>query len=130
MKKFVILFFGVAIVTGSCKKEDLEPEFPFTITVKTLKDSLRAPNVEVILNADNPDSKVEIKGWTDVNGEVHLEYSHEAILNITAIRSNGPNTIPAWIGCSDINLVGNDRVYKTVYIEPYSENTQGCIAAN
>lgn len=124
MKKALIasLFIGLLV---SCGKEDVDPDYPFTIVVKTLQDSIRVPNiqVEVLAPSNTGAFKEFFEGWTDDYGEVSFEYDENAIFTIRATRGNNPIT---YIGCADVRLEPNKHVYKTVYIRPYDPEAPGC----
>ncbi len=124
MKKALlpILFAGLLF---SCETEDLTPDYPFTITVKTLQDSVRVPNtkVEVLAPSNSGAFHEFFEGWTDQHGEVSFEYDKNAVFTVRATRGNTPIT---YIGCADVRLEPNKRVYKTVYIQPFDPDAKGC----
>lgn len=124
MKKVLIfsLFIGLFC---SCKKEDLNPDYPFTIVVKTLSDSLRVANIRVeILAPVNSGAFVSFfEGWSNEKGEVSFEYDKDAVFSVRATRGVTPIT---FIGCTEVRLEPNTQVYKTVYIAPYDPEAEGC----
>lgn len=132
MKRFGLLVFLVSILLGTSCKKDLDPDFPFTIVVKTLADSLRTPNVQVVVSVDVPGNLVFLSGVSGNNGEIDFEYDMEAILDVKATRgqNNDPNQTPSWIGCTNVRLQPNERVYKTVYIQPFNPSIGGCLSIN
>ncbi|MCR9152824.1 MAG: hypothetical protein ACPGVV_02725 [Croceimicrobium sp.] len=125
MKK---LFLGLAIASmffySSCENEELNPNYPFTIVVKTQSDSLLVQNVRVEVAAPVPGNKVWLDGRTNTNGEVDFEYDQAATLGVRASRGDRPDY--TWIGCTEIRLLPNEHVTKTVYIQPYDSLLVGC----
>ncbi len=125
MKKlFAGLFCFSLLFLFSCENEELNPEYPFTIVVRTLSDSTRMQNVFVEVSAPIPGNQVWINGNTNEVGEVDFEYDRAATLSIRASRGERPDY--TWIGCTEIRLLPNERVTKTVYIEPYDTLLVGC----
>ncbi len=124
--KIVVFSLTVILFTASssCRKADLDPDYKFTIIVKTLSDSTRVANVFVELIAPVPGSRVDLDGFTDENGEVDFEYDEEATLLIRATR--GPQGAYLWIGCNNIRLLDDRRATQTVYIRPYDPEVEGC----
>lgn len=118
------LTFGLWMINGGCQKDDLNPNYPFKVVVKTLADSLRVPNVDVTVLAPIPENVVYFKKTTNIEGEVHFEYDRNAILLIRASRGKRPDY--EWIGCSEIRLKANETVSQTVYIRPYDPEVEGC----
>lgn len=125
MKKLLITFAILgAFLVGACENDELNPEYPFTIVVKTIQDSLRVQNVFVEVNAPVPNNTVFINGSTDENGEVSFNYDQAATLNIRASRGERPDY--TWIGCTEVRLIPNESIVKTVYIQPYDSLLIGC----
>lgn len=120
----LVLTVGLWTITGGCQKEDLDPDYPFKVVVKTLADSTRVPNVDVTVLAPIPENIVYFKGSTNENGEVSFEYDRNAILLIRASRGKRPDY--SWIGCAEIRLKANETVSQTVYIRPYDPEVEGC----
>lgn len=112
------------VFTFSCEKDDLNPEYPFTITVKTLADSTLAGNTLVVAYAPGDNNTTFLEGYTDEQGVVSFEYDKAAILEIRATRGESPDF--TWIGCTDVRLEANTEVSKTVYIRPYNPSVIGC----
>ncbi len=112
------------IFTQSCKKVELDPEYPFIITVKTLSDSTRVANVFVEVLALVPKSIIDFNSYTDENGEVDFVYDEEATFLIRATRGN--KMAYTWIGCNYIRLRAEKKVRQTVYIRPYNPKVEGC----
>ena len=112
----------------SCKKIDQSPDYPFTITVKTLEDSTRIQNAKVeIYVPPTIGSKVTFVASTDEKGEVSFEYDKDAVFNVRATRgSSQANSTPTYIGCTYVRLEPNKHVYQTVYIRPYDPEAPGC----
>lgn len=125
MRKLVA---GLAILSGlvfaACENEELNPTYPFTIVVKTLEDSMRVQNVFVEVAAPVPGNTVWINGSSNEEGEVSFRYDQAATLNVRASRGERPDY--TWIGCTEIRLIPNELVTKTVYIEPYDTLLVGC----
>lgn len=125
MRKLVA---GLAILSGlvfaACENEELNPTYPFTIVVKTLEDSTRVQNVLVEVAAPVPGNTVWINGSSNEVGEVSFRYDQAATLNVRASRGDRPDY--TWIGCTEIRLIPNELVTKTVYIEPYDTLLVGC----
>ncbi|AEV33320.1 hypothetical protein Oweho_2349 [Owenweeksia hongkongensis DSM 17368] len=125
MKKifFPLIILSLALIF-SCKKEDLDPEYPFTIVVKTYDDSISVANVNVEVFTPVQGNTVDMLGITDQNGKVSFTYDQNAVLLIRATRGANPF---AYMGCADIRLEPNERVTKTVYLEVYDPNVPGCV---
>lgn len=125
MKKALLFSLFVGLLISCGKKEDLNPDYPFTIVVKTYEDSLRVANIRVeVLAPSNTGAFVEFfEGWTNEKGEVHFEYDKNAVFTTRATRGLNPIT---HIGCADVRLEPNRDVYKTVYIKPYDSQAGGC----
>lgn len=125
MRKLVagIAIFSL-ILFASCENEELNPTYPFTIVVKTFEDSTRVQNVFVEVAAPIPGNTVWINGNSNEVGEVDFRYDQAATLNIRASRGKRPDY--TWIGCTEIRLIPNEHVTKTVYIEPYDTLLVGC----
>ena len=127
MKKLLLSAFvslGLIFAFISCEKEDLNPEYPFTIVVKTFDDSVRVSNAFVRVLAPVQGSKVYFEGYSDENGRVSFKYDRDAIFLIQATR--GPVNDPTYIGCTEIRLAPNETVVKTVYLEKEDPEIQGC----
>jgi len=129
MKKIIkITLVSVAFllfaVSQSCKKAELDPEYTFTVVVKTLSDSTRVSNVNVEILAPVPNSRVKLLGATDQEGEVTFKYNKEATLLIRATRGERGNY--TWIGCNYIRLLAEEVALQTVYIRPYDPEIEGC----
>lgn len=126
MKKtlFTILALS-AVLLFSCKKEEeLHPEFPFTVVVKTYDDSVAVSNVKVEVFTPIQGNIVEMVGFTDSYGEVKFDYDLEAVLLVRATRGENPIR---YIGCADVRLEPNKDVVQNVYIEVYDPNVPGCV---
>lgn len=117
-----VLLFGLTIV--SCDRSQIEPDYPFKIVVKTKADSSLAQNVFVEVNAPVPGSQVFLEGFSDERGEVSFEYGLPATLVVRASRGKRPDY--TWMGCTEVRLLPNEEVVKTVYIEPYDTLLVGC----
>lgn len=124
MKKLLLGIFLGAVVISACDNDALNPEYPFRIIVKTQEDSTRVQNVLVEAAAPINGNSVWIDGVTNENGEVELEYDKAATLSIRASRGTRPDY--TWIGCSEVRLIPNETVIKTVYIQPYDTLLIGC----
>ncbi len=118
-----ILMLSIAFLI-SCKKEDLNPKYPFTIIVKTYDDSVAVNNVAVEVFTPVQGNTVDKLGYTNQKGEVSFNYEYDAVLLVRATRGANPYT---YMGCADIRLEPNERVYKTVYLEAYDPNIPGCV---
>ncbi len=122
-----LLIIGILSVSFSCKEknDNLDPEYPFTISVKTLSDSVLVTNIRVqILAPDNTGKlKEHFIGFTDDNGKVEFKNDLQAVFTARATRGLTP---PTQIGCAEVYLRPNKRVYKTVYIEPFDPVAGGC----
>lgn len=121
--KFILALMVLLSITN-CEKDDLNPEYPFTIVVKTMKDSVRATNVFVEILTTLPDNKIDMIGATDQNGEVSFSYDRDAVLQIRATRGRNPIT---WIGCNFVRLEPNKRVFQTVYVKEFDPKLSGCL---
>jgi len=124
MKKIFFFLLGLGLIVGACEFDDLDPDYPFTIVVKTLSDSTRVQNVLVEAAAPVPGNKVWLSGFTNVQGEVSFKYDLAATLSIRASRGERPDY--TWIGCTEVRLLPNQQVVKTVYLEPYDSLLIGC----
>lgn len=124
MKKLVLGLFLTALGLGACDKAALNPDYPFRIIVKTEADSTRVQNVLVEVAAPINGNQVWLSGSSDENGEVEFEYDKAATLNVRASRGKRPDY--TWIGCTEVRLIPNQEVIKTVYIEPYDTLLIGC----
>lgn len=127
MKKLLFLAlasFGFFLALSSCEKEDLNPEYPFTVVVKTFDDSVRVTSAMVEILAPVQGSKIYFRGYTNENGEVGFKYNQDAIFLIRAIR--GPINDPSYIGCAEVRLAPNNTVVKTVYLQKVDPEIPGC----
>jgi len=124
MKKIFFFLLGLGLIVGACEFDDLSPEYPFTVVVKTLSDSTRVQNVVVEVAAPVPGNTVWLSGFTNEEGEVNFKYDQAATLSIRASRGERPDY--TWIGCTEIRLLPNQQVLKTVYLEPYDSLLIGC----
>jgi len=122
----IALAFGLLTYLGSvsCDPVDLNPDYPFTITVKNKADSLPLANVKVEVFAPVSDSELRFEGFTDQNGRIHFEHDNNAILVVRALRGKAPNY--SWIGCGEIRLKANQIAKTTVFLRPYDGNVVGC----
>jgi hypothetical protein len=126
MKK-LLLFSIFSFLLISCdKNEEIDPDYPFTIVVKTIEDSTIVTNIRVGIYApsDNGVFKEFFEGWTNELGEASFEYDNNAVFTARAQRGAEPSI--THIGCADVRLEPNKRVYKTVYIRPYDNQAKGC----
>ncbi len=127
MKKLLIFAFaglGIIISFGSCEKEDLNPEYPFTIQVKTFDDSVRVINSLVEVIAPVRGSTPYFVGYTNESGKVSFKYNRDAIFLVRAFR--GPIQDPSYIGCTEVRLEANTEVTKTVYVKKVDPEIPGC----
>jgi hypothetical protein len=127
MKKLLftaLMGMGLFLALSSCEKEDLSPEYPFTIVVKTFDDSVRVSNAMVEILAPVQGSKVYFRGYTNENGGVSFKYNQEAIFLVRAIR--GPMNDPTYIACAEVRLAPNETVVKTVYLQKVDPEIPGC----
>lgn len=125
MKKTLFTILGLsAIFLFSCKKEDPNPEYPFTVVVKTYDDSVSVSNVKVDVFTPVQGNIVEMVGFTNEYGRVNFKYDHEAVLLVRATRGDNPFT---YIGCADVRLEPNKNVVHNVYLEVYDPNVPGCV---
>ncbi len=124
MKKLSLAFFLGIFLIGACDEEALNPEYPFKIVVKTQEDSTRAQNTFVEVLAPINGNTVWLSGYTDEAGEVEFEYDNAATLSVRASRGKRPDY--TWIGCTEIRLIPNEQIVKTVYIEPFDTLLVGC----
>lgn len=120
MKK---LFLSILAIVSlfACKRENLDPDYPFTIIVKTYNDSIAVNNVLVEVTTPVQKNVVEMQGYTDEDGKVRFEYDLEAVLLVRAIRGN-PIT---YMGCADVRLEPDKNVIKYIYLETFDPN-EGC----
>lgn len=109
---------------GGCNKADLDPDFPFTIQVRSIEDSIPLPNVNVEVFAPTPGSNVFFQGSTDQKGNISFEHNAKSVLVVRATRGERPNF--SWIGCNEVRLFPNRQVNVTVYLEPADEEVVGC----
>lgn len=123
-KVFLAILAASALLTWSCENEELNPEYPFTVVVKMVADSSLAQNVFVEVAAPTAGNVVFIEGSTDENGEVSFRYDRAATLGIRASRGTRPDY--TWMGCTEIRLIPNEHITKTVYLEPYDSLLVGC----
>lgn len=127
MKKILALLFVFSVLVYSCNvDENTDPDYPFVVTIKTLKDSTRVANVyvEILAQLGGSQNKLLLEGFTNERGEVTFKYDQEAVLLIRATRGTKPQY--TWIGCDFIFLEPNTEVGRTVYIRPYSTEVEGC----
>lgn len=125
MKKITLPLLVVSIaLVFSCKKEDLDPEYPFTIVVKTYDDSVAVNNVAVEVFTPVQGNTVEMLGYTNEEGKVSFKYDQDAVLLVRATRGANPYS---FMGCADIRLEPNKRVIQNVYLEVYDPNVPGCV---
>lgn len=126
MKKlfYLVALFGLFSLTFSCDKEDPNPEYPFTIQVKTFEDSVRVSNILVVVTAPVRNSIVYFEGYTNPQGQVNFNYDKDAIFLVRATRGE-PND-PTYIGCAEVRLEANKRVTKTVYLQRVDPEIPGC----
>lgn len=120
----IIVLPAALLLFVQCEKTDLNPDFPFTIVVKTLTDSTRAANAFVEVTTTIPGNEIKIIGSTDVNGEVSFEFDRDAVFLVRASRGKDPIT---WIGCNFVRLEPNKRVTQTVYMQPFDPKLEGCL---
>lgn len=120
----LLLFMSAALVLAGCEQDDLEPDYPFKVIVKTHADSIRVQNVSVEVLAPTDGSVIFLEGQTNENGEVEFVYDKAAILLVRALRGERPDL--EQIGCTEIRLAPNELVTKTVYIKPFDETVIGC----
>lgn len=113
-----------SLFSVSCNKADLDPDFPFTVQVLSIEDSIPLPNVNVEIFAPNPESKVFFEGFTNQNGNISFEHNAKAILVARATRGEAPNF--SWIGCNEVRLFPNRQVNVKVYLEPAEDQVIGC----
>ena len=125
MKKllFPLLILPILLIF-SCEKEDLDPDYPFTIIVKTYSDSIAVNNIAVEVFTPVQGNTVKLLGYTNEKGEVSFKYDEDAVLLVRATRGANPYT---YMGCADVRLEANERVYKHVYLEVYDPNVPGCV---
>lgn len=127
MKKLIIFALigtGLFLALGSCEKEDLSPEYPFSIEVLTFDDSIRVTNAYVEVLAPVQGNQVLFLGYTNELGRVNFKYDKEAILMVRATR--GPIKDPTYIGCNEVRLSPNETVVKKVYIKKADPEIPGC----
>lgn len=124
MNRNIIVLPAALLLFVQCEKTDLNPDFPFTIVVKTLTDSTRAANAFVEVTTTIPGNEIKIIGSTDVNGEVSFEFDRDAVFLVRASRGKDPIT---WIGCNFVRLEPNKRVTQTVYMQPFDPKLEGCL---
>lgn len=115
-----VAYFG----TVSCERADLNPDYPFEVTVKSRADSLPLANVKVEVFAPVSDSDIRFEGYTDIQGQVSFEYDKNAIFVVRALRGKAPNY--TWIACGEIRLKANEVATTTVYLQRYNPNVVGC----
>lgn len=112
---------------AGCEKQDLNPDYPFTIIVKTFEDSVRVNNIFVEITATIPDNTVEMEGVTNIDGEVSFSHDQDAVFFVRATRGRDPIT---WIGCNFVRLEPNTNVRQTVYIRRWNPELTGCLDEN
>lgn len=121
---FLLVFISALLVLASCEREDLNPDYPFKVVVKTHADSIRVQNVSVEVLAPTNGNVVFLTGTTNEAGEVEFVYDKPAILLVRALRGERPDL--EQIGCTEFRLAANEQVTKTVYIKPFDETVIGC----
>lgn len=121
MKKIFLSILAV-VSLFACKRENLDPDYPFTIVVRTYNDSIAVNNVLVEVSTPVQNNVVEMQGYTDEQGKVRFEYDLEAVLLVRATRGN-PIT---YMGCADIRLEADKNVTKYVYLEAFDPRDGGC----
>jgi len=128
MKKLLILVFtGLTIgLAFSCEKENLNPEYPFTIVVRDFEDSIPAQNILVEVIAINETGKPQVyfSDRSSESGRVSFTYDRNANFIVQASRGD-PYT---FLGCTTIQLQPDEEVFKTVYLKPYDPEIKGCDA--
>lgn len=125
MKKITLPLLTITMAfLFSCNKEDLNPEYPFTVVVKTYDDSVAVNNVAVEVFTPVQGNVVEMLGYTDENGRVSFKYDEDAVLLVRATRGANPFS---YMGCADVRLEPNETVVKHVYLEVYDPNVPGCV---
>lgn len=110
-------------IAFSCEEEDTA-DYPFTIVVKTLQDSIPVNNVRVHVSVPRRGSVVTFQGFTNENGEVSFEYDRNAIFEIVATKGEQDN--PSYIGCNQVRLEPNEVVRQIVYIQKFNPEVPGC----
>lgn len=131
LQRFFLILFCAFLLSeaGSCKKIDQDPDYNFTIVVKTLSDSTRIQNALVEVYVPRTVSTLEKVGFTNIAGEASFEYEQDAVFQVRASRGKKVtgNTITyTFIGCTYVRLEPNQEVFQTVYIEPYDPELEGC----
>lgn len=125
--KLILLFSGlglIGILTVSCEKIDQTPDYPFTITVKTVDDSTLVQNAYVEIGVPSQvNNELKFRGFTNSSGTVSFEYNNDAVFRVRATRGKDPIT---YIGCTYVRLEPNETVNRTVYIEPWDVQSPGC----
>lgn len=128
MKKTLLLASALVLSLWACDPNNRNADYPYTIIVKTSTpdDTVVVPNILVEINVPLPSANPELYtyGYTNERGEVSFEYSESAILAVRASRGKRPNY--TWMGCTDVRLLPNEEVVKTVYLEPYDSLLIGC----
>lgn len=128
MKKLSVLLFSAVIIAFafSCEKENLDPDYPFTISVRDYQDSIPAQNILVEIIAINETGKPQVyfSNRTNEMGRVSFEYDRNANFIVQASRGD-PFT---FLGCTTIQLEPDEEVFKTVYLQPYDPEVEGCDA--
>lgn len=120
---WIIAIAAIGFGAYSCKKIDQDPEYPFTIIVKTMDDSTRIQNTFIEVYVPQTIGNVKFSGYTNEAGEVHFTYDKDAVFQVRATRGENPYT---HIGCTYVRLEANEEVYQTVYIQPYNPEYEGC----
>jgi hypothetical protein len=128
MKKLLLILacLGVFFFNSCEVDENLNPTFPFKVTIKTLEDSVRVSNVfvEILAQTGSGGSSVLKEGYSNQFGDVSFEYDKEAVLLIRATRGTKPNY--TFIGCDYIFLKANEEASRTIYIRPFDSQAEGC----
>lgn len=126
MKKILVILSALLIAaffSFSCERDDPNPDYPFTIFVKTYNDSISVSNCRVRVFAPIPGNTVVFEGWTDEEGKVDFQYEKEAVFIVRATRGGDP---PSYIGCNTVRLQPNEEVVKFVYLKEYDPEVEGC----
>lgn len=125
--KIFALFSAIAafaLFSVSCEKIDQNPEYPFVIVVKTVDDSTIVQNAYVEVGVPSQiNSELAFEGFTNSDGQASFKYDNDAVFRVRATRGNDPIT---YIGCTYVRLEPNQTVYRTVYMEPWDDQSPGC----
>ncbi|MGB0176363.1 MAG: hypothetical protein ACPF9D_04300 [Owenweeksia sp.] len=130
MKKVSAAMVVLIMTIGffACKKVDQNPDYTFTITVRTLEDSTLIQNSRVEAYVPpTVGSKIAFIGYSDEKGQITFNYDKDAVFQVRATRgSSAAGSTPVFIGCTYVKLEPNQHVYQTVYIRPYDPEAPGC----